>query len=427
MRRDELPEPQASNEPPRLIRAAAVVGFGSWGPDARPGALVVHGGKVVEAGPAEPLQRRHAVEPDRIEDHPDRVLLPGLINAHVHLELTGIGPQPYGEDFIIWVLQIRRVTAEWSTDDYVASARRGAAAARAAGTEAVGDIAGSDATAAVRPAGGLGGVSYLEMFGMGPPWDEAGRSRLADPGEADGFHPHAPYSAGPGLFEAASASGLPVSCHLAETRDEATFVAEGGGPFFELLQRLGKWSPEFASAYGQGLSPVRWMEPYLRQAPWLLAHCNYVEDDDLALLAETGASVAYCPVASDYFGHHPSGGGGGGGHRYRDMLDAGINVCLGTDSVLCQPPDEPQPLGILPQMRHLHRRDGTDPATLLRMATTNGRRALGLGEDVTRLASVPIDPDDATDPLTQALRRNDPATAIECNDEPLKPLEQDSI
>ncbi len=81
-------------------------------------------------------------------------------------------------------------------------------------------------------------------------------------------------------------------------------------------------------------------------------------------------SIAYCPIASEYFGHR--------GHRYRELLARGVNVCLGTDSMLCQPPDEPQPHGILAQMRRLLERDDVAPGLLLAMATVNGAKALGL-------------------------------------------------
>ena len=179
--------------------------------------------------------------------------------------------------------------------------------------------------------------------------------------------------------------------------------------FRALLQSLGKWSPEFAAHYGRGLSPVQWMEPYLRRAPWLLAHCNYVSDDDITLLAETGASVAYCPIASEYFGHD--------NHRYRDMLDAGVNVCQGTDSIVCQPANKPQPLGILPQMRRLYQRDQTDPALLLRMATAHGQRALARQGGTDVLMAVPFDAAEPTDPLTQTLQRRDAVETISVSDD----------
>jgi cytosine/adenosine deaminase-related metal-dependent hydrolase len=121
-------------------------------------------------------------------------------------------------------------------------------------------------------------------------------------------------------------------------------------------------------------------------------------------------------VASDYFGHR--------NHRYREMLAAGVNVCLGTDSILCQPAGEPQPLGILAQMRHLYRRDQADPEMLLKMATIHGIRGLGFDREhgllnatlksgaPAKLLAVRIDPADSTDPLTQALGNNYPGAPV---------------
>ncbi|MBB6431553.1 amidohydrolase family protein [Algisphaera agarilytica] len=431
MNRSE-PEPSGSPfEDVTLIRAGAIAGFDASATivstipeafpeahrraaNARPAAILVSAGRVAIAGEPNVICGFAGDRPPRVIDLPDRLVMPGFINVHAHLELTSIGPQPYGGDFVGWVAMLREhwpgegeafaksPDPEW----FAAAAALGAEQSRAAGVQAIGDITRFDAVAEARRAGGLDGVSFIELFGMGTPWDAEALARLGEP--ADGFQPHAPYSAGPALFDAACASGRPVSCHLAETHDERRFIAEGDGPFLDLLQSLGKWSPDFASRYGDGLSPVRWMEPYLRRAPWLLAHCNYVSDDDIALLAETGASVAYCPIASEYFGHD--------NHRYREMLDAGVNVCLGTDSIVCQPANEPQPLGILPQMRRLYQRDQTDPALLLRMATAHGRQALQLDGKLTCLATAPFDPDDETDALTQVLQRQDPVQALALNE-----------
>ncbi|CAN0388668.1 unnamed protein product [Laminaria digitata] len=411
------PNPDAG--PITLLRAGAGSGFAELGPDARPGAVVVLGGGVLAAGATSDMERRYLADAGRVIDRPGELLMPGFVNAHCHLQLTRIGPRPYTGGFVSWVEMLRRhwpgegepFAKQPSEAWFTQAVRDGTRQSVAAGVQAVGDIIRFDAEAEARRDGGLGGVSFIELFGHGPPFDEAARERLAQP--AEGFQPHAPYSAGPDLFAAAADAGPPVSTHLAETRDELEFVAKGGGPFLELLKAPPpKWSDGFAGNYDAGLSPVRWMESHLRRTPWLLAHCNYVGDDDIALLAETGASVAYCPVASEYFGHE--------NHRYRDMLAAGVNVCLGTDSIVCQPPPdvEPQPLGILPQMRRLYQRDGTDPALLLRMATTHGRRALGFDASVTRLAAVAFDPDDSTDALTQALQSCAPARGIDLTPQP---------
>ncbi|MEM9790684.1 MAG: amidohydrolase family protein [Planctomycetota bacterium] len=370
-----------------------------------------------------PPPARLAIHPDGsiALDRPpaaDRLLLPAMVNAHAHLELHRIGPRPYDPDagFAGWVEMLRE---HWpgegdpmkrvrDTGWMVDAARAAAQASLGQGVTHVGDIAHAVEVVRAWQAEGLGGVGYLEMFGLGPPFDAPARGVLkaaqgaARAGVDVGLQPHAPYSAGPTVFDAASRAALRLSTHLAETPDELAFVAKATGPFRDLLERIGKWRPEFAASYTRGLTPIGWMRPYLEHRPWLLAHANYLTDEDIDTLAglpeHARASVVYCPIASEYFGHRR--------HRYRDLIEADINVCLGTDSVVCQPTDEAQPYAVLPQMRRLYRRDGTDPATLVRMATVNGAQALGLsGLDFTTPRSwIAIDAEDPTCPLEQVLR-----------------------
>ncbi|MBY0261785.1 MAG: amidohydrolase family protein, partial [Phycisphaerales bacterium] len=114
-----------------------------------------------------------------------------------------------------------------------------------------------------------------------------------------------------------------------------------------------------------------------------VVHVNDATDAAIGLLAKTGASVVYCPRASAYFAAESRFGP----HRYRDMLAAGIPVALGTDSIVnlpasaaATPAESPQGRGIsiFDEMRLLHARDGTDPFTLIQMATINGAKAIGL-------------------------------------------------
>lgn len=403
---------------PTVYHAAAL--RDAAGMTARPGALAVRGRRVIAAGDPCDLPAAVLADADRI-DLPDRLILPAMVNAHTHLELTTIGPRPYTGSFTDWVRMLqthrpREPHAVW------ASVRRGAAMLRAAGVAAVGDIGGrfsDDAVVEALGDSGLAGVLFGEFIAFDGPALDGETQRLkawcdrAAAGEMRlGLQPHAPYSTSPKMYQAclraAADSGLPLATHLAETPEEAAFVADARGPFRDFVADIGVWEERYAAWYRGGLSPVQWMRPHLERAPWLLAHCNYVSDGDIAILADTGASVAYCPVASEYFGHRD--------HRYRDMLDAGVNVCLGTDSIVCQPPGEAQPMGILAQMRRLYRRDGCDPAELLAMATTRGRRALGLDEHDATLrpgapavfCTVAIDPDGDIDALIQALTNDEP-------------------
>lgn len=376
--------------------------------------------RLITVGPTREIEKEYLADARWVMDLPDRVVMPGMVNAHAHLELTAIGPQQYTGSFTSWVklLQERRVRGFEAVGD---SVRRGVAMLIEAGVEAVGDIGGARfgegaAWGALRESP-LAGVYFPELLAFDGERAAGELARLdeliAAPRDTArmrrGVSPHAPYSTGRAIYEAATQAsvdhGLPVTTHLAEMREEHQFVAEASGAFRDFLEELGVWEAGHARDYSAGLSAVPWMETYLRRVPWLLAHCNYVSDDDIALLAETGASVAYCPIASEYFGH--------GGHRYRDMIEAGVNVCLGTDSIVCQPPEERQPLGILPQMRRLYRRDQTDPALLLRMATRHGRRALGVDETLLRLSAVAFDPGDERHALVQVLSNLHPVESIE--------------
>jgi len=419
-----------------VYRVAAVCD--ALGTRARPGVIAVREGRVVAAGSADAV----GIDADAVVvDLPRTLVLPALVNAHAHLDLTTIGPKPYGGDFAGW---LRSVIDQAPVVSHEGAVRRGVSMSRGSGVACVGDIARSCQGVLARWSGdGLPGVSYLECVGIGSGQDAAiGRltgqlselmadqpSRLTgdrDHGLANprhpvalGISPHAPYSAGLDLYGAsvrlAESHGYLLTTHLAETLEEVAFVRDGQGPLVDLLRHLGKWD---ASMGPTGLHPVEWLEPVLAMKHWLLVHCNHVQDRHIEILARCQASVAYCPVASDYFGHHRPDLGRV--HRYRDMLDAGVNVCLGTDSILCQRPDDPHPLGMGSQMRHLYRRDGTDPATILAMATVNGMRAMGRSPLEASLqpgvvangVGVEIDPEDSTEPLVQALAGDQPMAPL---------------
>ncbi len=352
-------------------RTRLLVGGGlrdATGRHAAPGAVAVRDGSVVAAGEPEDVRRRS--EPDETVERSRAVLLPGLVNAHAHLDLSTLGRRDFDGDLIRWLSAVRSLRPAEPTA--VAEAvRQGAEASRREGVLTVGDIAGSPAAVAALRRASLRGVSYAELFGRGEV-SLAERLRTGGwptPGTRDGgvqlgLQPHAPYSCGAAMYRAAAdaaAGGVPVCTHLAESPEELQFVRSGEGPFRAMLQALGKW-PDGETG-GGAAHPVAWLDGVAGGAPWLGAHCNYAGADEMRAMAYRGWSVAYCPRATEYFGHGP--------HPYRPMLEAGIHVCLGTDSVLCH-----GSFSILEEMRRLHRRDGTDALLLLKMATTHGMRAL---------------------------------------------------
>lgn len=371
--------------------------------------------RILAHGPPEQVDLHPAARGAARVDRLGMVLLPGLVNAHTHLDLTHLGPRAWdpSSSFDDWLAIIRagRLTEAGKIE---ASVGAGAALARAGGTVAIGDIAGAFAgsprayAAAALSRDGMAGVSFLEFFAIGPRSRESMRAvecvlegLPAHAGEFRlGLQPHAPYSVEAACFgeavRLAAARGMPLATHLAESPDEREFIGRGTGPQRRLLEQFDAWEDALLESIGLGAHPVEHLRPALEAArraglPFLAAHVNDADDAALETLRRNGASVAYCPRASAYFGADRHFGP----HRYREMLSGGINVCLGTDSVVNitdgtveagtggRPPGGR--LSVLDEMRLLHRRDGVDPVVLVRMATVNGALALGLDPDRFRL------------------------------------------
>lgn len=377
----------------------------------------------------------------------DAVLLPGFINAHTHLELTACHRSvPYRGSFVRWIedLAARRFGME-GPGAQRQSVRDGVRQSLAAGVTAVGDIGhGEDVVDEWRGAA-LRGVGFLEVLGMGPRRSEphqrslaaaealcrrwmvppagkmsaAGEIRRGEPALPDGgldipaggqdvrpaggrglgpgLGPHAPYSTDPAVYrravEFASRHGVPITTHLAETREEWQFLADGTGPFRDLLEKLGLWDGSFEPP---GCSPVAYAERLgLLDCEPLLAHVNYVTDDDLDVLARRPCSVVYCPRAHRFFDHEP--------HRYRDMLDRGIHICAGTDSLAGN-----DTLSVLDELRFIRANDpGLSDEQILAMGTTAPARALrleaGVGSLVAGhradLVAIPLDNPGIRNPL----------------------------
>ncbi len=369
---------------------------------------------LASGSPAEVTLHPAATDAVRV-DCAGTILIPGLINAHTHLDLTHVGPQPYDPvrgrfgDWLAMILRERATSDEAIRD----SVRLGIDRSLAGGVVAVGDIAGVWSTVPTRTLreSPMGGVSYIECFGVGAKQeDSAERIRgIVDEIESEaqgvlvGVSPHAPYTVGLRLYqrmlEMAGSMGLPLATHLAESDPEREFIADGTGLFHDLLESMGLWDESIRDEVGDGKTPIghffSGLDESIRQAseaaPILLVHCNDVSDADLDLLAGSPVSVAYCPRGSVYFGAEHRFGP----HRYAEMLERGINVALGTDSIVNLPMGESggaPTISTLDEIRFLHARDSSiQPKLLLKMATTNAARALGLNPDRFTLAPGPIE------------------------------------
>ena len=332
----------------------------------------------------EPWNNRARAPQTQVIDWGSAILMPGLVNAHAHLELTRLaGKLTEFTSFTDWIRKLVSGRGRFTPEEYVASTSEGARMAVASGTTLVGDISASGSSQEALENEKIRKVVFEEVVGFRPDRVQAALARLEmrlTRIEPDallhlGVSPHAPYSLSAELFQASAASAarldLPVATHVAETPAEVEFLEKGTGEFREMLTDFGvlpaDWSPP-------GVAPVVYLEELgVLERPAVLIHCNYLDDDSMKRILRSDSSVVYCPRSHAFFGHEP--------HPVRKLLDLGINVALGTDSLASN-----DSLSMLDEIRFLcDRRKDLKPEEIFRMATLNGAAALGYGGVLGRL------------------------------------------
>ncbi|HUX00893.1 MAG TPA: amidohydrolase family protein [Phycisphaerae bacterium] len=353
------------------------------GPILSDGAVACAGGRIVRVGRWADL-KAHVGRADSVEHFADAAILPGLVNAHTHLALSDMaGKFRPTKNFAAWIARLTARMAIRGRSAARRAAEEGARLSLAAGTTAGADLAYNPADAQGVVGGPARWTVFGELFRFGRAGLErlgrtvAAMERLAAAGASVGLAPHAPYSAGVEVFVAARHEarkrGWPVSAHLHETVEELAFTECGEGPMVEWLRRLHLLPRDWRPA---GLRPI----PMLAEAgffagPALVAHGNYLTDEEVEILRRSGSSVVYCPRSHAFFGHPE--------HPWRRLLETGVNVCLGTDSLASSPS-----LSVLDEMRFLGSREGAAASRLLlEMATVCGARALGLEGETGDLAA----------------------------------------
>lgn len=387
------------------------------------GIVTVDGGRVVDVGTNVPA----AVE---LQDIGDVALLPGLVNAHTHLEFSHLR-QPLGRPGMPLADWIRLVIAERqrrpdSIADAIAS---GLHESTRHGVTTIGEITTS-APAAYASAQAEDLTLLSEVIGFS--LDRASsalaateerltamrRSLLPTDGATTnirlGISPHAPYTVSLSLLSKlvvlAGESDLPMAMHVAESADERELLSAGTGPFRQLLEERSMWDP---SAIPHGTRALDYLR-ILADAPRaLVIHGNYLDAEEQAYLADRAdrMSLVYCPRTHAYFGHEP--------YPLADMLNAGVRVALGTDSRASNPD-----LSILGELRDIARRHPrVAPSTVLRLGTLSGAEALGRQDHAgsltpgkpANLVAVPLPPDAGGKPeelLDATLHADDPPCGI---------------
>ena len=313
-----------------------------------------------------------------VEEFGQAVIIPGLINTHTHLELTGFAEQIQEREFSSWIRRLRELKTTRTSREFLQAARQGLQMCYAAGVTTVADTGDSDSVIQVLAEADGSGIAYLEVFGPDPRQAQMSlgslRDRVIRAGRwavqrvRVGVSPHAPYTVSAPLLAAVArwsrGEGLPLAIHIAESKAETELLRSGSGPF------AASWA-ERAIPLPQSLgpTPIKWLaENGGLSELTLCIHAVHAVSNDIQLLADAGAAVAHCPLSNRAHDH--------GAAPLSSLIEAGVRVGLGTDSEVSV--GRPDLLAEARAARELARLTSSEA---LDLCTLSGARALGLDSE----------------------------------------------
>jgi len=334
------------------------------------GAVRVEGSEITAVGPVVEL-RPQPGEP--VTDLGASTLLPGLINAHCHLDFTrfkgAIAPR---QSFTEWIKTINALRRSFTTSDYIDAIEEGFELLAQGGVTTVANIEAFPELLPHLPVPPLRTWWFLELIDV--------RSRINEdetllgalsfferhPEWLGGFglSPHAPYTASVDLYRLARTCGekygMLSTTHIAESVEEHEMFSHARGALHDFLASLGRDNSD--CGHGSALSHL--IDHGVIGPGCIIAHLNYLQEYDYELVAGSGASVVHCPKCHVYFGHAP--------FPMKALRDCGVNVCLGTDSLASN-----NSLDMRSEMREAQNMHGLGDREVLEMVLLNGARALG--------------------------------------------------
>lgn len=347
------------------------------------GAIAVADGKIAAAGRLADLRKVYKAE---VREFPGCILMPGLVNAHCHLELThfpawlhksGLGYSP--RNYVDWIVQVIKVKRGVTFEQLCRSLLEGSRISLQSGTTMIGDIASDRRLLPVYADCGISGRVYLEFIGQDPEKFqpllesiEADISKLPD-SLLPGLSPHAPFTVSQDLLAsvvaAAKRLALPLATHLAESAEEVQFLAGNSGKIAEILYPFAGWDRYVG--LNPSATPADWLYSSGALTGLLSAvHAVHLSLQEIRLLKEHHVSIVLAPRSNSNLdvGRAPAW----------LMKQVGIPMALGTDSLAsCDS------LSVFDEMRFLLDTypDLFSPEDALRMGTINGANAIGRGAE----------------------------------------------
>ena len=365
-----------------IVRARTVVTID--GAPIENGAVAVSGNRIVDVGRFAEIKTRNA---GKTVDLGEKVLLPGLINAHCHLDYTCLrGKIPPQKSFTNWIQAINAEKANLLPKDYVASINDGFAEASRFGTITIANLtAFPELISQIQPP--IRTRWFAELIDVRMPesatelvdraMESLGRARPelvlseAEGGAQWGLAPHALFTASKDLFrrcgEIAQREHILLTTHLAESREEMEMFRHVSGPLYEFLTSIGRPMDDCGNETPLGLFLGA---PGGRALPqWIVAHLNELTESDFELLERSNSKfhVVHCPRSHRYFGHSP--------FAFDRLRSFGFNICLGTDSLASN-----ESLSLFAEMRAFQKEfPSVSAEEIFQMVTVNPARALRYG------------------------------------------------
>lgn len=363
----------------RIHRAKWVLPVSS--PPIPNGAVATFGGRIIEVGRADSLNLRFH---GQFIDHGEVILCPGLVNAHSHIELAPLKYrlEPCGS-FTGWIKAILTARSKIKADELEPAVEMAIDEMNANGIIAIGDTGNTqlvlDITSKSR-ACSIKGVFFKEILHhendpMALANDWLSFTDMTSACFKLTISAHAPYTVSPETIRIIkSISRLrkrPFSIHLAESIDEVELLTKKDGPLKKLLQERGRWP----LPYLPGVSPVSYISSLnVLDKDTICVHCVHLNDQDIEILAKSGATVCLCPRSNFFLGV--------GIAPVESLVKAGIPIAIGTDSLASN-----DRLSIFSEMASLARiAPGLSSETIFRAATYDGAKALGLDKDIGTLS-----------------------------------------
>ncbi|MBL7960029.1 amidohydrolase family protein [bacterium] len=351
-------------------------------PKIKNGAVVIaDDGRIADVGIQQDILKKYSDKNIQVAESKNTIIMPGLVNAHTHLELSMMkGVIPRGLSFSDWVFEAITKRLQFNDATISADCEKQIHALEACGTVAVGDIANHSATSMpLLEKSSLYAVVFNEVTGFsGAVAQDRFQefvNKISDTPHRNtrqALAPHAPYSVSPELFRliAAYNSDSRISTvHLAESKDEIAFLQTGSGSMKEMIQKIGRWDENWKAPK---TTPVSYLKKLgILNSKLLIVHAVHVTDDDIELLRSQSVHICSCPrsnVQIDVGGTAP----------IEKYLNAGLNVCLGTDSLASN--DDLNLWNEMTFFKSIH--PAIPNEKIIEMATINGARVLGFDSQI---------------------------------------------